>query len=132
MSFLSIIKDSNSIYFVQLGNTTKISLAALITLLAGLILAIAVVSMLPNSYNMAMLIVIGSIIAAYEVNCTQVGQCNIWAWSLTTLYFIYVSILVYFIYKNRHNPMELASDINNTIHMLNSRMRNFMTKKVTN
>jgi len=125
MNSISIIKSSDSIYFIQLGNT-KISLTAFITLLSGFILAAAIVLYLPNSYNMAMFIIIGAIIAAYEINCSEVGKCDIWAWSLTAFYFMYSAIVIYFLYKNRHHPMEFASDIKNTMDLVNSKLSRFI------
>jgi len=124
MAFLSIFQNENSTRMIKIGNYS-ISLTAFITLISGLILAIFVVSYIPNSYNMAMFIIIGFIIAAYEINCVEVGKCDIWAWFLTFVYFMNSAILVYFIYKNKNNPMGLASDINKAMDYVQSKLTRF-------
>ena len=124
MTFLSIFKNENSTRMIKIGNIT-VSLAAFIALLSGLILAISIVSYIPNSYNMAMFVVIGFIILAYEINCIEVGKCEIWAWFVTFIYFFNSAILVYFIYKNKHNPMGLASDLNKAMDYVQSKIIRF-------
>jgi len=125
MSFISIYKNNDSIYMIKFGNY-NISLTACITLLLGFILAVFTVIYMPNSYYMALLIVISFIIAAYEINCVELGKCDVWAWTLTTIYFVYVSGLLYLIYKNKHNPIGFSSDMDTISKFINSKMQRFV------
>lgn len=75
---------------------TKVSRASFCVLLAGItvsiLLAIFLPLPLPVSILIAIYVLLMALLAAYNVNCVQVGHCKVWAWILTGLYIFSVAI----------------------------------------
>jgi hypothetical protein len=68
----------------------KISLASFLSLIAGIIVAVLTIFVAPKPFGIFFgLVLLGSAcLAAYNVNCTQVGHCHVWAWILAVIYII--------------------------------------------
>ena len=81
--------------FVQVINIGKlqVTIPAFITAVCGLILGL--VCAFKIHYIFALTIPLTFFIAAYNVNCTVVGHCNLWATILTVLYLINTAIFTY-------------------------------------
>lgn len=90
------MQESYQPHMVQFGQK-KITFKAFLTLIAGLILALAVSVTLPYGVLMGLYILLVFSIMAYNVNCVQTGHCYFWAWILTVLYLIYASFAVFFL-----------------------------------
>lgn len=103
---MSFIKKYNSTYSIDFYDT-PISLNALITLLAGIIVAMSMVIFAPESYQVAGIFILLSLIGAYEINCFEFGKCSILAWGMAIIYVIYASGVLYAIYNVRSNPSEM-------------------------
>lgn len=63
-------------------------IVAVVGIFASLVLAVFV---RPIAGAMTLL---AFFVAAYNVNCTLVGQCTVWAWTLTGLYGLYVVLIL--------------------------------------
>ena len=76
--------DDRSVHFLGV----KISLAAFLSLIAGIIVAILAIVTAPKPFGIFFgLVLLGSAcLASYNVNCSQVGHCHVWAWILTVIY----------------------------------------------
>lgn len=90
------MQESYKPYMVQFGQK-KITFKAFLTLIAGLILALAVSISLPYGVFLGLYILLIFSLMAYNVNCVQQGHCYFWAWILTVLYLVYASFAVFFI-----------------------------------
>lgn len=68
----------------------KITQQAYLIALAGIVLAVIVVALTLNMQGVviALALLLSFFIYAYNVNCTIVGKCHIWAWLLTILYIL--------------------------------------------
>lgn len=68
----------------------KITQQAYLIALAGIILAVIVVALTLNMQGVviALALLLSFFIYAYNVNCTIVGKCHVWAWLLTILYIL--------------------------------------------
>lgn len=66
----------------------KITQQAYLIALAGIVLAVIVVALTLNMQGVviALALLLSFFIYAYNVNCTIVGKCHVWAWLLTVLY----------------------------------------------
>jgi hypothetical protein len=73
----------------------EISMQAFITAMAGLVLGVAM-STLVNVWS-GFLIVAVFFVAAYNVNCAVVGKCINWSWILVAVYVLYAIAMVAFI-----------------------------------
>lgn len=103
---MSFIKKYNTTYSIDFYDT-PISINALITLVAGIVIAICMVMFSPNSYQAAGIVVLASLVGAYEINCFEFGKCSILAWGMATIYVIYALGVIYTIYKVRSNPVKM-------------------------
>lgn len=80
----------------------EISLNAFIVLVAGSVLSIVVSALFfPYGLAIGLVIFIGSLIAAYNVNCTLVGHCEVWAWILVFLYVIAIVMHLVMIFSDK-------------------------------
>lgn len=68
----------------------KITQQAYLIALAGIVLAVIVVALTLNMQGVviALALLLSFFIYAYNVNCTIVGKCHVWAWLLTILYIL--------------------------------------------
>jgi Na+-translocating ferredoxin:NAD+ oxidoreductase RnfE subunit len=68
----------------------KITQQAYLIALAGIVLAVIVVALTLSMQGVviALALLLSFFIYAYNVNCTIVGKCHIWAWLLTILYIL--------------------------------------------
>lgn len=66
----------------------KISQLSLVVLITALILAFALLFVHPIGFLGSLTVLLGGVLAAYNVNCVQVGSCTLWAWILTAFYVI--------------------------------------------
>lgn len=68
----------------------KITQQAYLIALAGIVLAVIVVALTLNMQGVviALALLLSFFIYAYNVNCTIVGKCHVWAWLLTVLYML--------------------------------------------
>lgn len=68
----------------------KITQQAYLIALAGIVLAVIVVALTLNMQGVviALALLLSFFIYAYNVNCTLVGKCHVWAWLLTILYLL--------------------------------------------
>ena len=87
----SVVSD-NQVKMVTVGSW-KITLAALITLISGLVLAVVFLFMGRFGLILSMWVLLLFVLASYNVNCAQMGHCRVWAWTLTILYVVYVTII---------------------------------------
>ena len=78
---------------VVVGNLT-ISLASVIVLVSAIILSIVLMFASPYGFIASLGVLLGGTLAAYNVNCAQVGQCHTWAWILTSFYVVYAVFIV--------------------------------------
>lgn len=94
--------QENSLVMISLGDNIKVTRAAFLTLLAGLILSIVIAFTFPVSGPLVGIVVLLVwMLVAYNVNCVQVGHCYKWAWILTIFYLIYVGFAIFaLIYHN--------------------------------
>lgn len=78
--------DVRTVHFMGV----KISLAAFLSLIAGIIVAILTMVAAPKPFGIfaGLLLLGGACLASYNVNCTQVGHCHVWAWVLTAVYIV--------------------------------------------
>ena len=82
----------------------KISLNAYIILIAGLIMCIVIMFIGPYGPIAGIVAFLFVILVAYNVNCTLVGHCRVWAWFLTVFYIIYAIVIVMVMYMKHNNP----------------------------
>jgi Na+-translocating ferredoxin:NAD+ oxidoreductase RnfE subunit len=68
----------------------KITQQAYLIALAGIVLAVIVVALTLSMQGVviALALLLSFFIYAYNVNCTIVGKCHVWAWLLTILYIL--------------------------------------------
>jgi Na+-translocating ferredoxin:NAD+ oxidoreductase RnfE subunit len=66
----------------------RITQQAYLIALAGIVLAVIVVAMTLSMTGVmvGLALLLSFFIYAYNVNCTIVGKCHMWAWLLTVLY----------------------------------------------
>ena len=69
----------------------RVSLSAVLTFGAGLVIAAAVALVSPMASLAALL---AFAVAAYNVNCAHVGRCHVFAWVLTALYLVYAAVVL--------------------------------------
>ena len=92
------MQKTNDIRMVTIGHF-KLSLAAFITLVAGMCVSLLLLILAPNIYGALSMIYIllVAILFAYGINCTLLGHCKVFAWVLTILYTLSaVSSSIYF------------------------------------
>jgi Na+-translocating ferredoxin:NAD+ oxidoreductase RnfE subunit len=68
----------------------KITQQAYLIALAGIVLAVIVVALTLSMQGVviSLALLLSFFIYAYNVNCTIVGKCHVWAWLLTILYIL--------------------------------------------
>jgi hypothetical protein len=76
---------------VKIGNL-ELTLPSLITAVAGI--ALGIVLAYKVNPMLGITVPLAFFVGAYNVNCTVVGQCNVWAVTLGSLYFIYTALLI--------------------------------------
>ena len=104
---LGITKDSNNVYIIF----NSISLSAFLTLIVGFILSICLILYMPNNIRTSFIILLSTLVIAYEINCLEVGKCDNVAWTLTMIYLFFSSITLYFIFKHKNDPIGLKNEI---------------------
>lgn len=72
----------------------KMTMPAFITAICGAVIGVSLLFVLPQLWPMSLMVVGASFIAAYNVNCVVVGNCNAWAWILTTFYIVYTFVVM--------------------------------------
>lgn len=92
--------DSDKTKFYMLAGK-KIARPAFITLLSGIILALVIAIFIPYGVFIAIYVLLIFLLLSYNINCTLVGHCKTWAWILTVIYLIYVTISVIVIFTNK-------------------------------
>jgi hypothetical protein len=75
----------------------NVTMASFIILMAGLVVVTIVIILSPNPVGLvsALFLALSSVLAAYNVNCAQLGQCQVWAWVLTGLYVLGVTLSIF-------------------------------------
>ncbi len=91
-----VMQESYKPHMVDFGKK-KITFKAMLTLIAGVILALTVSITLPYGVFLGLYILLIFSIMAYNVNCVQTGHCYFWAWILTVLYLFYASFAIFFL-----------------------------------
>lgn len=86
-------KNQSEYKMVSIG-PFKITLAAFITFVAGIFVAIALLFAGSIGPMMSLFTLFVFMILSYNVNCLQLGHCNIWAWFLTIVYVIYATFVL--------------------------------------
>jgi hypothetical protein len=98
----STIRQEDSVRIVTIGSL-KLTLAAFITLLSGVVLALGI-ALLGGAFTFVSLyVLLLFVVIAYNVNCAQVGHCKVWAWFLTIVYVVYASIFTLAILTNKES-----------------------------
>ena len=69
----------------------RVSLSAVLVMGAGVVIAVAVALVSPLASLVALLMFA---IAAYNVNCTHVGRCHVFAWFLTAIWLLYATTML--------------------------------------
>jgi len=90
----SSVKSENQdkLVMISLGDNLKVTRAAFYTLVAGVVFALVVAFTTPVwGPIVAIVTLLIWMLAAYNVNCVQVGHCYTWGWVLTTVYLVTVS-----------------------------------------
>lgn len=84
-----------NVKMVQIGEL-KITLFSLIVLITGVVLGVFMAFLVPHPYGLmsSLVIILASVVFAYNVNCMVVGQCKIWALVLTAFYVLYATFVV--------------------------------------
>ena len=85
-------KNTNDVKMVSFGKM-NVSLAAFITLIVGILASLLIIFISPNAIGIifAIYILLSVLLTSYNINCTQLGHCKLWAWTLTVLFIISVS-----------------------------------------
>lgn len=88
---MDVVVDLNTLH-----PSKEITLQSKIILVAGIILSITIAIFAPRPYNIwiAIYFLFVAMIAAYNVNCAQVGHCYTWAWILTVTYVLSVILML--------------------------------------
>ena len=95
---------------VTIGSLT-ISQQAFIVAITGLVLGLVLLVVLPKEFKIiGLLSILSSFVASYNVNCTLVGHCVLWAWFLTgvAIFNAVVYIFIAFTNKDRLRNMYTA------------------------
>lgn len=86
--------DNRNVKMMNIGDI-KISRAAFLTLIAGIILSTVIAITIPGvGPIIGLVLLLLWMLITYNINCVQVGHCNKWAWILTTFYLVYVGFAV--------------------------------------
>lgn len=85
---------TTDVKMVQLGSV-KITLAAFVTLVAGLVLAVALFFVGSFGPILSVYVLLVFMLLSYNVNCAQLGHCKVWAWFLTIVYVFYALVIVF-------------------------------------
>ena len=89
------MEETKDYRIIKIGKL-KISLQSLIIVIGGIFLSLILSVFLNIWVGLGLLPIF--LLSAYNVNCTLVGHCTIWAWILTSLFLIQVlSYLLIFI-----------------------------------
>lgn len=78
---------------VKLFDRFDVSTPAFVIFVAGLIMGIIIVLIQPSFWMIGLLVVLLFFVAAYNVNCTLVGNCKYWALFLTSFYVSYAILI---------------------------------------
>ena len=70
----------------------KITQQAFIISIVGAIVGILIA--MKGMVIPGLIVMFGAFLAAYNSNCTVVGHCNIWAWTLAIVYSLSLTMLV--------------------------------------
>ena len=100
-------KNEQSIYVLTIGDF-NISLSAFLVLVAGFILAVGTTILVPKSLQIAGILILISVVVAYEINCFEFGKCDSLAWGMSIVYVIYSMLVLYVIYKKRPGFVDLS------------------------
>jgi hypothetical protein len=85
--------------FITIGQLT-VSKQAFYVALFGIILSIVTIIVAPFLFPSTVLMLALIFLAAYNINCTIVGSCHIWAWVLTIFYIIMLGTNIAIILAN--------------------------------
>ena len=118
---INLVKSEDSTYQIKVGNNL-FSLNVVIILLCGVMVGVATVYLNPSRYDIAIMPIIMSLVAAYNVHCVEVGHCGSWSWLLTCLYFINAVIIIFVTYKLKNNPIGFKTDITNALQYYQSKV----------
>lgn len=86
------------------------------------IVGVATVYLNPSRYDIAIMPIIMSLVAAYNVHCVEVGHCGSWSWLLTCLYFINAVVIIFVTYKLKNNPIGFKTDVTNALQYYQSKL----------
>ena len=100
--------NSMDVKMVSIGHL-NMTLSSFIVLIAGLLLVIITLILSPTTLGLisATSFALVSILGAYNINCAQLGHCQVWAWILTSLYIVGVCLSVLTAFK--FNPLKKIS-----------------------
>jgi len=89
------ITQEHDLVMIDLGDHVKVTRAAFLTLIAFIVVSIAIAFVVPvwGPITGLILLIIGMILA-YNVNCVQVGHCYAWGWILAVFYLIYAAFML--------------------------------------
>jgi len=86
---------------ITIGSLT-ISQQAFIVAITGLVVGLVLLVTLPKGFKVLGLIsILTSFVASYNVNCTLVGQCVVWAWVLTAMAIFNAVVYVVLAFTNK-------------------------------
>jgi hypothetical protein len=78
-----------------------LTLPSAITLACGVILAIILSIYKRGMLSSSLFILMGFMIASYNVQCSITGHCVTWSWVLSASYLIYTISILYLVYNDR-------------------------------
>jgi hypothetical protein len=118
---IHLVKSEDSIYQIKISDSV-ISLNVFIVILCGLLIGIATVYLKPYRFDIAIMPILMSLVAAYNIHCVEVGHCGSWSLILTGLYLINAITVIYVIYKLKNNPIGFKSDMTNALTYYQSKL----------
>lgn len=93
--------DKSDVKMYSIGSL-HISRAALITLLVGILASVVILIVAPNAYGVmvAIYVLLVVMLVSYNINCTLLGHCKVYAWFLTIFYSVsLISSVAFFALK---------------------------------
>lgn len=103
----------NNIKIIYIGNI-KVTWAAFINLIAGIILSSVLAINIPDiGPFIGLFVLLLWMILTYNINCAQIGHCKKWAWILTIFYLIYASFISIMLITNKDSIIKKFKNMRN-------------------
>ena len=98
---ITFSKNTNGVNMISIGKF-KITVSAFTTLCVGVVACIVMFFMGKLGMIFSIVILVSSSIAAYNINCAQLGHCSVWAWILVALnaFWVYMFIIRFILMKS--------------------------------